>query len=118
MEKQTPYEAKIQHDIMVALSENGCTIFRTNTGKVKIDEGEKMLAKGYRPRFFDAGVPTGYPDLSGFRHSDGKAIYIEVKDHKGKPRADQVKMGKFLSRFPVLYAICRSVDDALELISK
>lgn len=103
---------------MVALSENGCTVFRYNTGKVKIDEGQKMLERGYKPRFFDAGPPVGHPDLGGFRHSDGKAIYIEVKDHKGKLRTDQVKLGKFLSRFPVLYGVCRSVEDALELISK
>lgn len=112
------YEHKIQNDIMVALSENGCSIFRTNTGKVKIDEGEKMLSKNYKPRFFDTGTPNGYPDLTGFRHSDGKIIFIEVKDSKGKLREDQKKMGSFLNKFPVIYGVCRSKEEALDLLRK
>ncbi len=118
IEKQTPYEHKIQSDIMVALSQNGCTIFRTNTGKVKIDEGEAMLSPNYRPRFFSTGTPAGYPDLTGFRHSDGKIIFIEVKDIKGKRRDDQIKFAKIVTKFPVLYGVARSVEDALEIISK
>lgn len=118
MEKQTPYEAKIQRDIMVALSEHGCTVFRYNTGRVKIDEGQSMLAPDYKPRFFNAGPPQGHPDIGGFRHSDGKAFYIEVKDHKGKLREDQIKFGLFLQKYPVLYGVARSVEDALEIISK
>ena len=53
-------EAKIQNDIRVALSAHGCTIIRTNSGSVKTVDG----------RMFIAGPPKGWPDLTGFRHSD------------------------------------------------
>ncbi|WP_333603546.1 VRR-NUC domain-containing protein [Lactobacillus acetotolerans] len=100
-------EHKIQNDIRVALSENGCTVFRTNTGKVKMADG----------RWFDTGLPRGFSDLCGFRHSDGKMFFIEVKNQIGKRRQDQVKFANFVSQYPVLYGVARSVEDALEIVA-
>lgn len=99
-------EQKIQNDIRVAVAAHDCTIFRANVGKVKMDNG----------RWFDTGLPRGYPDLFGFRHSDGKVFFIECKNETGRLRPDQVKFAQIISAFPVLYGVARSVDDALRIV--
>jgi len=99
-------EHKIQNDIRVAVSQHGCTIFRANVGKVKMDNG----------KWFDTGLPKGYPDLFGFRHSDGKLFFIEVKNEVGRLRSDQIKFAHAIRKYPVLYGVARSVDDAIEIV--
>ncbi|GKQ42939.1 hypothetical protein RD055328_08620 [Companilactobacillus sp. RD055328] len=101
-------ETEIQNDIRIALSAHDCTVFRTNVGKVMMNNG----------RWFDTGLPKGHPDLYGFRHSDGKVFYIEVKTKTGKLRPDQKKFAEFIKKYPVLYGVCRSVDDAIEVIER
>ena len=98
-------EADVQNLIRLALNPYA-TIFRTNVGKVKTIDG----------RWFDTGLPPGYPDLCGFRKSDGKMIFIEVKNEKGKLRDDQKKFAKFLEGFPVLYGVARSGEDAIKIV--
>lgn len=75
-------------------------------GKVKTAEG----------RWFDTGLPKGFPDLCGYRKSDGKMIFIEVKNEKGKLRDDQKKFAEFLETFPVLYGVARSGEEALKIV--
>lgn len=99
-------EHQIQNEIRVALSSNGCTVFRANVGKVKLPNG----------RWFDTGLPKGFPDLFGFRQSDGKMFYVEVKNDIGRLRPDQIKFASIIKKHPVLYGVARSVDEALEII--
>ena len=100
-------EHKIQNDIRVALSKHYCTVFRVNVGSVKTPDG----------RFFSAGVPSGHPDLYGFRWSDHQVFYIEVKNEKGKPRADQIQFHYMLASHGIIHGICRSADDAVKIVS-
>ncbi|MFC6170469.1 VRR-NUC domain-containing protein [Loigolactobacillus jiayinensis] len=99
-------EHTIQNDIRVALSAAGCTIIRTNTGTVKTEDG----------RLFSAGPPKGWPDLTGFRKSDGKMVLIEVKNEHGRLRKEQQRFAEMVSKLPVLYGVAQSVDDALKII--
>ncbi|ANK60046.1 VRR-NUC domain-containing protein [Loigolactobacillus backii] len=99
-------EHKIQNDIRVAVSRAGNIIFRANVGKVKMDNGG----------WFDAGLPKGFPDLFGFRKTDGKIFFIECKNETGRLREDQKKFAKAIDQYPVLYGVARSVDDALGII--
>ena len=99
-------EHKIQNDIRVAVSRAGHIIFRANVGKVKMDNGG----------WFDTGLPRGFPDLFGFRKSDGKMFFIECKNETGRLRDDQKQFAKAISGEPVLYGVARSVDDALNII--
>lgn len=101
-------EAKIQNDIRVALSAHGCTIIRTNSGSVKTVDG----------RMFIAGPPKGWPDLTGFRHSDGRLILVEVKNETGRLRPDQKRFAEFIQRFPVIYGVRRSAEEAIKLIEE
>lgn len=101
-------EHKIQNDIRVALSKHHCTVFRVNVGNVKTADG----------RLFSAGVPSGHPDLYGFRWSDHQVFYIEVKNEKGKPRLDQIRFNKFLMSKNIICGIARSPEDALKIVNE
>ncbi len=95
----------IQNRIREALSPYAI-IFRANVGRIRTPDG----------RYFDTGLPSGFPDLFGFRKSDGKIIFIEVKTPTGRVSAAQQRFQRIMSAFPVIYGVCRSVDDALRLI--
>lgn len=99
-------EHKIQNEIRLALSDK-CVIFRINVGVVKTPDG----------RYFDTGVPKGFSDLFGFRRSDGRAVFIEVKTAKGKPSAEQVKFLGAMRKNGAIAGVCRSAEDALKLIN-
>ncbi len=101
-------EHKIQNDIRIALSRHQCTVFRVNVGSVKTPDG----------RFFSAGVPSGHPDLYGFRWSDNKFFYIEVKNERGRPRKDQIRFHDFLQSHNVIHGIARSPDDAVKIVKE
>lgn len=101
-------EHEIQSAIMVAVSKHHCTIFRSNVGKVKTIDG----------RWFDTGLPKGHPDLYGFRWSDGKVFYIEVKNAKGRPRKDQIHFHRFLAKHNIIHGLARSTDDALKIVTE
>lgn len=98
-------EQDIQNLIRVALTPIA-KVFRINTGKVKTHDG----------RFFSSGTPKGYSDLSGYRLSDGKAFFIEVKTPTGKLRPDQEHFLKQMSQYPVITGVARSVEDAIDII--
>ena len=101
-------ETKIQNDIRLALEKAGIVVFRTNVGKVKTIDG----------RWFITGLPSGHPDLYGFRPNDNQVFYIEVKTKTGRPRKDQVFFHKALSRHNAIHGIARSADDALKIVNE
>lgn len=98
-------EHKIQNEIRIALSPY-CVIFRVNVAKVRTPDG----------RFISSGVPVGFSDLFGFRKSDGKAVFIEVKTPKGKPTSQQLHFLETMRNNGAVAGICRSIEDALNLI--
>jgi hypothetical protein len=98
-------EHAIQNRIRAALSPYA-VVFRANVGKVKTPDG----------RFFDTGLPTGFSDLFGFRKSDGRAVFIEVKTPHGRVSENQKNFLKQMQSCGAIAGVCRSVDDALRLI--
>ena len=103
---QDKSEHAIQKEIQVALSQHKCSVFRTNVGKVQtIDH-----------RWFDTGLPQGFPDLMGFRWVDNQIFFIEVKSKTGKPRPDQIRFHEFLASHGVIHGIARSAKDALMIV--
>lgn len=99
-------EHTIQKEIMLALSAHRCTVHRANVGKV--------LTKD--ERWFDTGLPKGFPDLFGFRWVDNQFFAIEVKNKNGQPRDDQVRYHEFLKSHNVIHGIARSAQDALMIV--
>lgn len=98
-------EHKIQTDIMLALSKSGFTVFRSNAGKIRTETGQTVVL-----------FPRGFPDLCGFRHSDGRFFCLEIKNEKGRLRPDQELFAQFIKPFPVLYGVARSVEDAMAIV--
>lgn len=99
-------EHQTQSEILVALSAHQCTPFRINVGTGRTKDG----------RYFSTGIKPGYFDISGFRWSDGKAFFIEVKTKTGRPRPAQIQFHKMLTSHSIIHGIARSVDDALKII--
>lgn len=100
-------EADIQNLIRLALNPYAI-IFRANVGKVKMQDG----------RYFDTGLPKGYSDLSGFRKSDGKAIFLEVKTATGKVRPDQIHFLNTMNQYDVIAAVVRSPEEAIRIVTE
>ncbi len=98
-------EHDIQNSIRIALSPFA-VVFRANVGKGLTYDG----------RHFDTGLPKGFSDLFGFRKSDGKIFFIEVKSPFGKPSEHQKKFIESMKKQGAVAGICRSPEDALRLI--
>ncbi|MFC4652657.1 VRR-NUC domain-containing protein [Lactococcus nasutitermitis] len=99
-------EHQVQSEIMLAVSQAGNKIFRSNVGKVQTIDG----------RWFDTGLPKGHADLYGFR-PDGQVFYIEVKNNKGRVRPEQKLFLETMRKNGALAGIARSVEDAMEIIN-
>lgn len=99
-------EASIQDSIRVALAQAGYIVFRTNVGKVKTADG----------RFFDTGLPTGFPDLMGYKPENGRIFFIEVKTAIGHRRKDQINFANGLRNKNVIYGVCRSAEEAVTIV--
>ena len=97
-------EKLIQNAIREALSYS-CVVFRANVGTFK--QGD---------RYINTGLPKGFPDLFGFRKSDGKILAIEVKNVKGELSKGQEEFGKYMEECNVLYGVARNVADAFKIV--
>ena len=98
-------EKDIQNEIRIALNDIA-VVFRANVGVFKTYDGRPI----------NVGLPPGYPDLSGFRKSDGKMFFIEVKNETGKLRPDQVNFQKQMKKYPVICGVARSVEEARKIL--
>jgi len=98
-------EHTIQDRIRLAISPYAI-VFRANVGKVKTPDG----------RFFDTGLPVGFSDLFGFRKSDGKMFFIEVKTPSGRISDAQRNFINQMQNFGAIAGVCRSEEDALVLL--
>lgn len=99
-------EHQTQSEIMLAVSQAGNKIFRSNVGCVQTIDG----------RWFDTGLPKGHADLYGFR-PDGQVFYIEVKSETGRVRPDQINFLETMRKNGALAGIARSVEDAMKIIN-
>lgn len=97
-------EHRIQNEIRLALADT-CMIFRANVGAGCTKDG----------RYFSTGLPKGFADLFGFRKSDGRAVFIEVKTLKGKPSKEQIKFLETMRKNGAISGICRSAEEAVKL---
>ena len=81
-------ETRISDQIRLAMSET-CVLARSPAGFLYQGKRVGNTLTNLRPT--KVLVP-GCPDLTGFRRSDGKAVFIEVKTAKGRPSAELEKM--------------------------
>lgn len=98
-------EHSIQNDIRNNTADIAM-IFRGNVG-------EGMTYDG---RHFGTGLPNGFSDLFGFRFSDGRAVFIEVKQPGEEPSEDQEKFIEKMLSYGAIAGVAHSVEEARELI--
>ena len=101
-------EANIQKEIMLALSQAGCTIFRNNTGAYKTEHGAYV-------RYGVGG--KGGSDLLGISYS-GKFLCCEVKTAKGKPTNDQLNFISVVKSKNGIAFVARSAEEAVRLLNE
>lgn len=99
-------EHSIQNDIRNNTADIAL-LFRANVGSGITYDG----------RHFDTGLPKGFSDLFGFRYSDGRIVFIEVKGPNGKPTKEQIRFLERMREYGALAGIARSVDDARRIIN-
>lgn len=100
-------EATIQSEILVEANKRGHRLWRSNAGSIQTKHGG--VVKLY---------PRGYPDLTGFRKSDGKFVVIEVKKPSGRLSDHQKKFAEWASTQPIIYGVARSKEDAIKIIEE
>ena len=98
-------EHDIQNSIRAGVADIAL-IFRANVGSGITYDG----------RHFDTGLPKGFSDLFGFRISDGRAFFIEVKSPTGEVRPEQQNFIEQMRSNGALAGIARSVEEARRII--
>lgn len=99
-------ETNIKHQIMIACAD---IAWLTNevTGNFYTEYGSRIAV----------GFP-GKPDVFGFRYSDGKFICLETKAAKGKLRQQQERFRDAQTKYPIIYGMPRSVEEARRIIEE
>lgn len=100
-------EAEIQSLILLETSKRGHRLWRSNAGTIKTKHGGAVKL-----------FPKGYPDLTGFRKTDGKFVVIEVKNAKGKLSEQQKHFAEWAKTQPILYGVARSPQEAIQIIEE
>lgn len=99
-------EKRLQDLILLGISSKGHTVYRTNAGKVKDARSGAWIQM----------LPKGFPDVAGWRKTDGKFFAIEIKTKTGQLRKEQKQFAKFAETQPILYGVARSVEKAIDII--
>lgn len=98
-------ETDIQNEIRLAINEVAVT-FRANVGVFFTKDGRPIRT----------GLPKGFSDLFGFRRSDGRIFFIEVKTEKGKLRDDQIHFLEMMKTLGAIAGVARSPQEAIDII--
>lgn len=98
-------EKEIQNNIRLGVNDIAVT-FRANVGQLYTEDG----------RVITTGLPKGFPDLFGYRKSDGRIIFLEVKTRNGRLRPEQQRFLEQVQKDGCIAGVVRSVDEARSLI--
>jgi hypothetical protein len=98
-------EANIQREIMLALSQAGCLVWRNNTGALPDKNG----------RLVRYGLCNGSSDIIGLTPC-GKFLAIEVKSAKGRVTEAQERFIFAVRSKGGRAGVARSVKQALEIV--
>jgi len=100
-------ESEIQSLILLEANKRGHRLWRSNAGNVKSEHG-----------YFIKLFPKGFPDLVGYRKTDGKFVVIEVKKATGRLSEHQKKFAEFAKKQPIIYGVARSPEEAIAIIEE
>ena len=113
-------EARIQREIMLALSEAGCLVWRNNTGqawqgKQVHKSHDQITLAGCRPVNF--GLMVGSADLIGVSPG-GKFLAVEAKAPSGRVSDAQCRFLLAVNRAGGIGFVARSAEDALKQLEE
>lgn len=100
-------EKDIQNQIRLNITDIAVS-FRANVGMFFTKDGRPITT----------GLPKGFSDLFGFRKSDNKMFFIEVKTPTGRASKEQVNFINAMKKHGCLAGIARSVEDARAIINQ
>jgi hypothetical protein len=100
-------EKDIQNAIRLALNPYAL-MFRANVGSFMTEDG----------RMISTGLPKGFSDLFGLRKSDGRAVFIEVKNEIGRIRPEQINFIETMKKHGAIAGIVRSPEEAIKLVNE
>lgn len=100
-------EKDIQNEIRLALNPY-MIVFRINVGSFNTADG----------RYVSTGVPHGFSDLFGVRKLDGRAVFIEVKNEKGRTSKHQENFLKQMGKAGAICGVARSATDAVNIVKE
>lgn len=109
---------RLTNEIMLALSQAGCTVWRNTTGTayrgrvVHKDSASVTLAE---PRVIVFGLCVGSADIIGMA-PDGRFLAVEVKAKADRPSAEQRRFIDHVNSHGGLAGFARSVQDALDIL--
>ena len=113
-------EGKIQAQIQLAASDHGMTVFRNEVAGAWVGQKVGTTSKGdiilRNARFIEFGLCTGSSDLIGWTPT-GRFLAVEAKTKTGRATIEQRNFIDRVNAAGGCAGICRSADDALQLIS-
>ena len=98
-------EIDIQNQIRIALSDIAVT-FRANVGVFFTKDGRPIRS----------GLPKGFSDVFGFRKSDGRIFFLEIKTETGKLSRDQETFLESMRLLGAIAGVARNPDEALRIV--
>ncbi len=118
-------ETDVQNSIRLKLSELGYYTERINVGcgylvsKELMDKIKRacpqLKSELNKVSYFNTGAVKGRSDLSAIK--DGKISFLEVKNERGRPTADQLNFIKQIKeRYGCRAGIAHSVNEALAIV--
>ena len=100
-------EIDIQNNIRIALSGIAIT-FRANVGVFFTKDGRPIRT----------GLPKGFSDLFGFRKSDGRIFFLEIKTKNGRLRKDQEHFLQTMRSLGAITGVARSPEEAIKIVQE
>lgn len=99
-------EIDVQNSIRLALNDIAI-VFRANVGTFYTRDG----------RIVNTGLPKGFSDLFGFRKSDGRMFFIEVKNETGHTSKEQDHFIQMMKKYGAICGVARSAKEAVKIVS-
>ncbi len=112
-------ESNIQSEILLALSQADCLVFRVDTAGVwvgRVLHQEKGMVTLANARMIQAGLCKGGSDIIGIHKPTGKFIAIEVKTPTGRVSKEQTNFINAIRNAGGISGVARSAQDALDLL--
>lgn len=112
-------ETKIQRNIMLALSQEGHTVWRNETGRFwmgKVIHKENSSVTLMNAAMIPCGLAVGSCDLVGIQANTGKFFGIEVKTKTGRASKEQTNFIEHVNRMGGVAGIARTPEEALLIL--